>query len=118
MYSSVPIATPESSGNESSKSKQLELLDERVRISGSSSPASASVSEQQLTETKETSSPQDLDNYADIGLVRENSPSYTPSELQQHQDHPPSQFPIFSVSFIQEKLILSVILGLCIWIRL
>ncbi|XP_063950211.1 GBF-interacting protein 1-like isoform X4 [Daucus carota subsp. sativus] len=93
---SVPIATPESSGNESSKSKQLELLDERVRISGSSSPASASVSEQQLTETKETSSPQDLDNYADIGLVRENSPSYTPSELQQHQDHPPSQFPIFS----------------------
>ncbi|KAK1360286.1 GBF-interacting protein [Heracleum sosnowskyi] len=90
---SVSVSTPESSGDESSGSKQEGLIDEHVRNSGTSSPASAAVSEQQLTGKKESSGPQDLDN-ADVGLVRDNSQSHTPSESQQNQD--PPQLPIFS----------------------
>lgn len=110
MYGSASNVTPESSGDESFGSKQVELVDERVRISGSSSPASAAVSEQ-LTERKESSSPRDLDNYVDVGLVRENSPSYTPSESQQHQDHPPPPLPIFSVSFHRKSVIFFCYIG-------
>ncbi|KAK1358490.1 GBF-interacting protein [Heracleum sosnowskyi] len=90
LTASVSNVTPESSADESSGSKQVELVDERA-----SSPASAAVSEQQLTERKESSSPQDLD-YVDVRLVRESSPSYPSSESQQHQDHPPPTLPIFS----------------------
>ncbi|XP_074375771.1 uncharacterized protein LOC141717548 isoform X2 [Apium graveolens] len=93
---SVSNITPESSGDESSGSRHVELVDEHVRISGSSSPASAAVSEQQFTERKDSLSPQDLDNYADAGLGRESSPSYTPSDSQQQQDHQTSPLPIFS----------------------
>ncbi|KAL8098858.1 uncharacterized protein LOC141683832 isoform X2 [Apium graveolens] len=90
---SISVATPESSGDESSGSKQDGLIDQHVRNSDTSSPASAAVSEQQLTGRKESSGPHDLDN-ADVGLVRDNSQSYTPSESQQNQD--PPQLPTFS----------------------
>lgn len=97
MYYSVSATTPESPGDESSGSKQEGLIDQHVHNSGTSSPASAAVSELQLTGRKESSGPQDLDN-ADVGLVHDNSQSYTPSESQQNQDPPP----IFSVSTINE----------------
>lgn len=95
MCGSLSFSAPESSSDESSGRKQVDLLDERVRNSGTNSPASVAVSEQQLTDRNESSSPQDLDNYADIALVHDKSPSYTP-QSQQQQDHP--QLPSFSVS--------------------
>ncbi|KAI3455608.1 hypothetical protein Pfo_012271 [Paulownia fortunei] len=90
---SVSVSAPESSGDELAGSKQLEMMDDSVRSSGSNSPASGAVSDHQLTEKKESSSPQNLDNYADVGLVRDDSPSYTPESLQQQDT---SELPSFS----------------------
>ncbi|XP_059456437.1 GBF-interacting protein 1-like [Corylus avellana] len=91
---SLSVSAPESSGDDACSSKPAELRDAQVRNSGSDSPASVVASEHQLPDKKESSSPRNLDNYADIGLVRENSPSYAPSESQQHQD--PPELPGFS----------------------
>lgn len=93
---SLLVSAPESSGEDVSGGKTAELLDDQVRNSGSDSPASGVAVEHQLSDKKESTSPQNLENYADIGLVRENSPSYAPSESQQHQD--PPELPGFSVS--------------------
>ncbi|CAK9162213.1 unnamed protein product, partial [Ilex paraguariensis] len=84
----------ENSGEETSRSKQVDVVDGHVRNSGSNSPASGSAFEHQLADNKESSSQQNLDDYADIGLVRDNSPSYTLSELQHQQD--PPELPSFS----------------------
>ena len=92
------LSAPESTTDDSSSSKQVDLNDEKNRNSGSDSPRSGSASENQLPDKKESSSPRTLDNYADIGLVQDNSPSYAPSESQQ-QDHP--ELPGFSVSSVQ-----------------
>jgi hypothetical protein len=70
------------------------LLDDQARNYGSDSPAASLESEHPLPVN--SSSPPNLDNYADIGLVRNSSPSYAPSESQQQQDHP--ELPSFSVS--------------------
>ncbi|XP_030969136.1 GBF-interacting protein 1-like isoform X2 [Quercus lobata] len=91
---SLLVSAPESSGEDVSGGKTAELLDDQVRNSGSDSPASGVAVEHQLSDKKESTSPQNLENYADIGLVRENSPSYAPSESQQHQD--PPELPGFS----------------------
>lgn len=90
------MSAPESSGDDASGSRLAEAHDSQVRNSGSDSPTSIVDSEHQVPDKKESSSPQNLDNYADIGLVRENSSSYAPSESQQHQDRP--ELPEFSVS--------------------
>ncbi|KAJ8756219.1 hypothetical protein K2173_024766 [Erythroxylum novogranatense] len=82
---SFNVSAKESS-DEASGSKQTDLLDDKVRNSESDSPASVMVSENQLPDNP--SSPPNLDSYSEIGLVRENSPSYTPSESQQQQGHP------------------------------
>ncbi|XP_012068902.1 uncharacterized protein LOC105631409 isoform X2 [Jatropha curcas] len=89
---SLSVSAPESSSDEASGSKQVELLDEQVRNSGSDSPTSGAMSELQLPD--KSSSPPNLDNYADIGLVQGNSPSYVPSDSQQQQD--PPELPSFS----------------------
>ncbi|XP_073141540.1 uncharacterized protein [Henckelia pumila] len=81
---SVSVSNLEASGDEPGGSKQLEMRDDSVQSSGFNSPASDDVSDSQLTEKKEASSPQNLENYADIGLVGDNPPSYTPELL--HQD--------------------------------
>lgn len=91
---SLSVSAPESSCDDASGSKQVDLLEDQVRNSGSDSPPSAAASDHQLPD-KESSSPQNFDNYEDIGLVRDNSPSYTPSESQ-HQD--PPELSGFSVS--------------------
>lgn len=91
---SLLVSAPVSSGEDVSGGKTAELLDDQVRNSGSDSPASGVAVEHQLSDKKESTSPQNLENYADIGLVRENSPSYAPSESQQHQD--PPELPGFS----------------------
>ncbi|KAJ4717822.1 GBF-interacting protein 1-like isoform X2 [Melia azedarach] len=83
---SLPGPAPKTSGNDVSGSKPVDILDDQVRSSGSNSPASGETSEHQLPDDiKETSSPQNLDNYADIGLVQESDPSYALSESQQQQ---------------------------------
>ena len=74
---SASASAPESSSDDASGNKQVELPDEQVRHSGSDSPASGTVSEHQSPD--KSTSPPNLDNYADIGLVRDNSP-FTPSE--------------------------------------
>ncbi|XP_065866801.1 uncharacterized protein [Euphorbia lathyris] len=89
---SLSVSVPETSSDDTSAKKQVELVDEQVRNSESDSPASGVVSEHQLPE--KASSPPNLDNYADIGLVRDDSPSYTPPESQQQQD--PPELPSFS----------------------
>ena len=83
---------------DASSSKQVDLIDDKIRNSGSDSPTSGAASENQLPDKKESSSPQNLDDYADIGLVQDNSPSYDRSDSQQ-QDHP--ELPSFSVSNFQ-----------------
>lgn len=95
---SLTVSAPESSGDDVSGSRLAELHDGLVRNSGSDSPASAVASEHQLPDKKQSPSPQNLDNYADIGLVRDtdNCPSYSPSESQHHQDIP--ELSGFSVS--------------------
>ncbi|KAL0415056.1 UNVERIFIED_CONTAM: hypothetical protein Slati_3337500 [Sesamum latifolium] len=80
---SVSVSAPESSGDEPTGGKQLEMTDDSGRSSGSNSPDSSAVSDDQLTEKKETSSPQNLDNYGDVRLVQDSSPSYPPESLQQ-----------------------------------
>ncbi|KAL6285415.1 hypothetical protein ACE6H2_009805 [Prunus campanulata] len=82
---SLSLSAPQSCSDEASGIKPVDLLDHQVRNSGSDSPASGAVPERQLPEKNETSSPQTLDNYADIGLVRDTSPSYAPSDSQQQE---------------------------------
>lgn len=91
---SLSVSSPDSSGDEPSGSKQVELVDERVQSSGSISPDSGTTSEPQLADRLESSSPQNMENYTNIGLVRHSSPSYAPSEPQQQQG--PSELPSFS----------------------
>ncbi|KAM5579508.1 hypothetical protein ABKV19_009337 [Rosa sericea] len=86
---SLSTSAPESRCDEASGTKPVDLLDDQVRNSGSDFSAPSAVPEH-LPEKKETSSPQSLDNYADIGLVRDNSPSFAPSDSQ-HQDPPELQ---------------------------
>lgn len=96
---SLSIAAPESSSVTSSGSKQGGLIDERVRNSGSNSPGSGAASEQEHADRKVSSSPQNMDSYADIGLVHDSNASYTPSESQLQQQDPP-ELPTFSVSLV------------------
>ncbi|XP_015865871.3 GBF-interacting protein 1-like isoform X2 [Ziziphus jujuba] len=90
---SLSASIPESSNDDASGSKLVDSLEDQVMNSGSDSPPSAAASDQQLTDKNESSSPQNLDSYGDIGLVRDNSPSYAPSES--HQQVPP-ELPGFS----------------------
>ncbi|KAI3786193.1 hypothetical protein L1987_45327 [Smallanthus sonchifolius] len=90
-----PLASsPESSIDEPSGSKQVELVGEQS--SGSVSPGSGT-SEPQSTDRVESSSPQNMENYTNIGLVRHSSPSYAPSET--HQQQGPSELPSFSQAY-------------------
>ncbi|KAF9615033.1 hypothetical protein IFM89_021604 [Coptis chinensis] len=67
---------------------QVDSLNGHVRNSGSASPASTAVSEHPSPGKKESPGSGNLESYADIGMVRNDSPSYTPAEPQQHQDPP------------------------------
>lgn len=92
---SLTAPASESSTDNVSGSKQVSLSDDHVRSSESESPASGVASEQQLPDNKESSSSQNLDNYANVGLVRDTSPSYAPAQSQQQDSH---DMPGFSVS--------------------
>jgi len=82
---SLTVPAEELSTDDVSGSKQVELLEEHIRSSGSDSPVSGAASEQHLPDNKESSNTQD--NYGNIGLVRDGSPSYEPSEPQQQDSH-------------------------------
>ncbi|KAF5745543.1 hypothetical protein HS088_TW07G01135 [Tripterygium wilfordii] len=90
---SLSASSRAASGDDSSANRQEELLDDQSRNSGSDSPSLNGASEIQLLDKNESSSPQNLDNYADIRLVRDNSAAYAP-ESRQQQDTP--EFPSFS----------------------
>ncbi|RDX65544.1 GBF-interacting protein 1, partial [Mucuna pruriens] len=87
LTSSLTVPAPELSTDEVSGTKPVDLRDDHIRSSGSDSPASGTPSEKQLLDNKDSSSAQNLDNYANIGLVRDSSPSYPPSEPQQQDSH-------------------------------
>lgn len=94
---SLPVSSnSESSSNDATGGKQLELIDDHVRNSGSGSPVSVSASELQLNSKREGSSPENLDNFADIGLVQDTSQPYVPPDSQRQQDA--SELQSFSVS--------------------
>lgn len=73
----------------------MDLRDDHIRSTESDSPASGSASEQQLPDNKESSSPENLENYANIRLVSDASPPYAPSVAQQQDSR---DMPGFSVS--------------------
>ncbi|KAL0554298.1 hypothetical protein IC582_008216 [Cucumis melo] len=85
--SALEISTDDASG-----SRQVDLLDDQVRNSESNSPDSGTATELQSADKRESSSPQALDTYAEIGLVRDRNSKYTPAP--QHQD--PSELLGFS----------------------
>ncbi|KAL1538131.1 GBF-interacting protein 1-like isoform X1 [Salvia divinorum] len=88
---SVSVSATETSGDEPVTTKSLEMMDGSVRSSESDSPASGDPSDQ--TEKKDSSSPQNLNDYAYVGLISGNSPSYTPESLQEHDT---TELPSFS----------------------
>ncbi|MED6210764.1 hypothetical protein PIB30_067183 [Stylosanthes scabra] len=83
---SLTVPASELSADDVPGSKQVDLQEDHIRNPISDSPASGVTSELQLHDNRESSSPQNQENYANVGLVRESSPSYVPAESQQHQD--------------------------------
>ncbi|KAK1434229.1 hypothetical protein QVD17_11148 [Tagetes erecta] len=93
---SLSISPPDSSVDEPSESKQVELVDEQS--SGSVSPGSGTSEPQTTTIPRvESSSPQNMENFTNIALVRHSSPSYASSET--HQQQGPSDLPSFSQAY-------------------
>ncbi|KAF8393561.1 hypothetical protein HHK36_021805 [Tetracentron sinense] len=86
LSASASVSASVASSEDASGGNQIDLLDDEIRNSGSGSLASAAASEHPLPSTKESSSSQDFENYVHIGLARNDSPSYTPSEPQQQHD--------------------------------
>ncbi|CAN0877986.1 GBF-interacting protein 1-like [Linum grandiflorum] len=86
---SMTVSAPESTIDDASGSKHDEMSDEKLRYSSSNSPASEGASELQLPDN--SPSPQNMDDYADIGLVQESNQSYDHSESHQQQDPPELQ---------------------------
>ncbi|KAK1281419.1 hypothetical protein QJS04_geneDACA004953 [Acorus gramineus] len=95
-HTSVPVSVPESSAEDASFGDQAYSQDGQTRASQSGSPAPASPLEPQSSEKIDSSSPQSMEEYANIGLVQSDSPSYSPAELQQLQN--PAFLPSFSVN--------------------
>lgn len=92
---SSSVSSPESSIDDASGSKPLYLLADQNRNSGFDSPPSREASEHQSPDKKESSSFQNLENYVDMELIQDNSPSYVPSDSQQRD---PLGLPGVSVS--------------------
>lgn len=96
----MSVSATGSSTGEASVTNLGDTQNNQVGNPTSESSASDVVYEHQLAD-KEVSAPQnpqDIESYADIGLVQENSPSCTPTESQQQQEHP--NLPSFSVSLL------------------
>nr|XP_027192497.1 nuclear transcription factor Y subunit alpha isoform X2 [Cicer arietinum] len=66
---SLTVPASELSTDDVSGSKPVDLRDDHIRSTESDSPASGSASEQQLPDNKESSSPENLENYANIRLA-------------------------------------------------
>ncbi|GMI93668.1 hypothetical protein like AT3G13990 [Hibiscus trionum] len=91
---SLPVSPPDTSSDDDTAGKHINILDDQLRDSGSDSPPSGTASEHQLPDKKDAPSPQNVGSYADIGMVQDNSQSYAPSASQQQQD--PPELPGFS----------------------
>ncbi|XP_077240983.1 dentin sialophosphoprotein, putative (DUF1296) isoform X2 [Tasmannia lanceolata] len=85
---SISLSNPVTPSEDVSGGDEVDLLEEEDRTSGSESPASVAASEHPMPDKKESSSPRNLDNYANIGPIRSHSPSYSPAEPQLHRDSP------------------------------
>ncbi|XP_058108544.1 GBF-interacting protein 1-like [Magnolia sinica] len=94
---SISLSAPVTSSEEVSGGDEMDLLEDQVRPSRSESPASEASSENLQADTKESSSPRNLGNFANVGLVRSNTPSFSRSEPQQQQDpHVLPSFPAYA----------------------
>ncbi|KAK9131341.1 hypothetical protein Sjap_011828 [Stephania japonica] len=62
---------------------EVEMLHGQLGTSGSVSPVSEAASDYPSHDKKDSSSPRNLENYVDVGLVRNDTPSYTSVEPQQ-----------------------------------
>ncbi|KAE8667161.1 Detected protein of unknown function [Hibiscus syriacus] len=78
---SLPVSSPDTSSDDT-VGKSINILDDQLGNSGSDSPASSTASEHQLSDKRDAPSPQNLDSYADIGMVQDDSQSYAHSEAQ------------------------------------
>ncbi|XP_022721573.1 uncharacterized protein LOC111279005 isoform X5 [Durio zibethinus] len=95
--SSMSVSAPDTASDGAAGYKPIDILDDQLRNSGSDSPPSGTTSDHQLHDKEDTLSPQNMDSYGDIGIVQDNSPSYTPSESQQQQE--PPELPSFSQAY-------------------
>ncbi|KAK9101484.1 hypothetical protein Scep_024914 [Stephania cephalantha] len=80
--SSASVSAPLTSiddGNE------VEMLHGQLGTSGSVSPVSEAASDYLSHDQKDSSSPRNLENYVDVGLIQNDTPSYTSVEQQQQQ---------------------------------
>ncbi|CAJ2663501.1 unnamed protein product [Trifolium pratense] len=111
---SLTVPASELSSDDVSGSKQVDLRDDQIRSPESESPASGAASEQQLPDNKESSSSHNLDSYANIGLVRDTSPSYAPASQQQdshdmpgfsvlNSHHAANNVPTSTVTMMQQQ---------------
>nr|XP_029123791.1 uncharacterized protein LOC105056461 isoform X3 [Elaeis guineensis] len=76
LSASVPVGS-----SEDASAAKTDPVDSELGTSRSHSPATEG-EEKPVPGKKDTLSPQNIDNYADIGLVQSNSPSYSASEPQ------------------------------------
>ncbi|XP_010273948.1 PREDICTED: GBF-interacting protein 1-like isoform X2 [Nelumbo nucifera] len=81
--SDLPASSEDASGG-----NQGGLLDEKVRTARSDSMPSSEAAELQFTDKEQSSGPRNLENFADIRLVRNDSPSFSSAEPRQEQDSP------------------------------
>ncbi|CAN4115592.1 unnamed protein product [Withania somnifera] len=84
--SRLSVLVSETSTDDPVGSKQLDLADDCVQNPGSASPGSGVILDQKMADNRDSSSAEDLSNYADVGLVQDNSASYTPPESQRQPD--------------------------------
>ncbi|KAL6000696.1 hypothetical protein ACLOJK_006422 [Asimina triloba] len=83
---SISLSTAVTSSEEVSGGDEVDLLEDQVRPSSSESQASEASNENLQPDKKEPTSPQDLGNFANVGLVQSNSSPFNHPEMQQQQD--------------------------------
>ncbi|XVF86867.1 hypothetical protein PTKIN_Ptkin18bG0076100 [Pterospermum kingtungense] len=92
---SLSVSACDTSGDDAAGDRPIDILDDQNGNSRSDSPASGTASENELYDKKNTSTPQNLDSYANIGIVQDNNPS-SYALTESHKQKEASELPIFS----------------------
>ncbi|KAG1334248.1 GBF-interacting protein 1-like [Cocos nucifera] len=91
---SILATGPAASSEDASAANQGDVVDGRARTSQPNSITSSTEYEEMQPGNSESSSPQNIESYEDIGLVQRDSPPYSSVEPQQLQNQ--SELPSFS----------------------